>query len=192
MFAKCDVTSEPSVDAALAAARKAHGQERILVNCAGIGVAKRITRRVKETNAIEPHDLATFAKVIQVNLIGTFLMMAKSAIGMQASQPIGDDSERGVMICTSSVAAQDGQIGQVAYCRLQGRRRLHDAAGGARPVPRRHPRGDDHAGPVPDADVRRSLRGGAEVARGIGAVPLAPRQARPSTRRWPCTSARTS
>ena len=59
-FAKCDVTNEASVDAALAAARKAHGQERILVNCAGIGVAKRITRRVKETNAIEPHDLATF------------------------------------------------------------------------------------------------------------------------------------
>src|SRR5688572_4809737 len=47
-FAKCDVSSEASVDAALAAARKAHGQERILVNCAGIGVAKRISRRVKE------------------------------------------------------------------------------------------------------------------------------------------------
>jgi NAD(P)-dependent dehydrogenase (short-subunit alcohol dehydrogenase family) len=60
VFAKCDVTSEASVDAALAAARKAHGQERVLVNCAGIGVAKRISRRIKETNAIEPHDLATF------------------------------------------------------------------------------------------------------------------------------------
>ena len=119
-FAKCDVTSEPSVDAALAAARKAHGQERILVNCAGIGIAKRISRRVKETNAIEPHDLASFTKVIQVNLIGTFLMMAKSAIGMQAAQPIGDDGERGVMICTSSVAAQDGQIGQVAYSASKG------------------------------------------------------------------------
>src|SRR2546426_444852 len=114
-FAKCDVTSEPSVDAALAAARKAHGQERILVNCAGIGIAKRISRRVKETNTIEPHDIATFAKVIQVNLIGTFLMMSKCAIGMQATKPINADGERGVMICTSSVAAQDGQIGQVAY-----------------------------------------------------------------------------
>ena len=119
-FAKCDVTSEASVDAALAAARKAHGQERILVNCAGIGVAKRISRRVKETNAIEAHDLATFTKVIQVNLIGTFMMMAKSAIGMQASQPINADGERGVMICTSSVAAQDGQIGQVAYSASKG------------------------------------------------------------------------
>ena len=115
LFVKCDVTSEPSVDAALAVARKAHGQERILVNCAGIGVAKRISRRVKETNAIEPHDLATFAKVVQVNLIGTFLMMSKCAIGMQATKPVNADGERGVMICTSSVAAQDGQIGQVAY-----------------------------------------------------------------------------
>src|SRR5687767_2642989 len=120
VFAKCDVTNEGSADAALAAARKAHGQERILVNCAGIGVAKRISRRVKETNAIEPHDLATFAKVIQVNLIGTFMMMAKSAVGMQATQPVNKDGERGIMICTSSVAAQDGQIGQVAYSASKG------------------------------------------------------------------------
>jgi NAD(P)-dependent dehydrogenase (short-subunit alcohol dehydrogenase family) len=119
-FAKCDVTDESSVDAALAAVRKAHGQERILVNCAGIGVAKRISRRVKETGAFEPHDLATFTKVIQVNLIGTFLMMAKSAIGMQTTQPVNQDGERGVMICTSSVAAQDGQIGQVAYSASKG------------------------------------------------------------------------
>jgi len=120
VFASCDVTSEASVDAALATARAAHGQERILINCAGIGVAKRISRRVKETNAIEPHDLATFTKVIQVNLIGTFLMMSKSAIGMQATAAITDDGERGVMICTSSVAAQDGQIGQVAYSASKG------------------------------------------------------------------------
>jgi len=119
-FAQCDVTNEASVDAALAAARRAHGQERILVNCAGIGIAKRITRRVKETNAIEPHDLASFTKVIQVNLIGTFLMMAKCAVGMQAAPPINQDGERAVMICTSSVAAQDGQIGQVAYSASKG------------------------------------------------------------------------
>jgi NAD(P)-dependent dehydrogenase (short-subunit alcohol dehydrogenase family) len=120
LFVKCDVTSEASVDGALATARKAQGQERILVNCAGIGVAKRITRRVKETNAIEPHDLATFTKVIQVNLIGTFLMISKSAAAMQATQPINEDNERGVIICTSSVAAQDGQIGQVAYAASKG------------------------------------------------------------------------
>jgi NAD(P)-dependent dehydrogenase (short-subunit alcohol dehydrogenase family) len=120
VFVKADVTDEASVDAGLAAARKAHGQERILVNCAGIGIASRITRRVKETGAFVPHDLALFAKVIQVNLIGTFLMMAKSAAGMQATEPVTQDGERGVMICTSSVAAQDGQIGQVAYSASKG------------------------------------------------------------------------
>ena len=119
-FANCDVTSEASVDAALGAARAAHGQERILVNCAGIGIAKRITRRVKETNAIEPHDLASFTKVIQVNLIGTFLMMAKCAAGMQTAPPVNQDGERAVIISTSSVAAQDGQIGQVAYSASKG------------------------------------------------------------------------
>ena len=81
-FAKCDVTEEASVDSALAAARRHQGQERILVNCAGIGIAKRITRRIRETNAIEPHDLASFTKLIHVNLIGTFLMLAKCAAGM--------------------------------------------------------------------------------------------------------------
>ena len=120
IFARCDVTSEASVDQALAAARQAHGQERILVNCAGIGIAKRISRRIKETNAIEPHDLASFSKVIQVNLIGTFLLLSKSAVGMQATAAINADGERGVMICTSSVAAQDGQIGQVAYSASKG------------------------------------------------------------------------
>jgi NAD(P)-dependent dehydrogenase (short-subunit alcohol dehydrogenase family) len=120
VFVKADVTDEASVDAALAAARKAHGQERILVNCAGIGIAKRITRRVKETGAFEPHDLTTFTKVIHVNLIGTFLMLAKSAAGMQTTPPVNQDGERGVMICTSSVAAQDGQIGQVAYSASKG------------------------------------------------------------------------
>lgn len=120
IYCKCDVSNEASVVAALAAARAAHGQERILVNCAGIGVAKRISRRVKETGAIEAHDIATFTKVIQVNLIGTFLMISKSCIGMQAAEPVNKDGERGVVICTSSVAAQDGQIGQVAYSASKG------------------------------------------------------------------------
>ena len=119
-FAKCDVTSEASVDAALAALRQANGQERILVNCAGIGIAKRINRKVKETGAIEAHDLASFTKVIQVNLIGTFLMMAKVSVGMVSLKPLNADGERGVMINTASVAAQDGQIGQVAYAASKG------------------------------------------------------------------------
>lgn len=119
-FFKCDVTNEASVDAALAAARGALGQERILVNCAGIAIAKRITRKNRDTGAIEPHDLASFAKVIQVNLIGTFLMTSKSAAGMQTLAPLPPDGERGVIISTASVAAEDGQIGQVAYAASKG------------------------------------------------------------------------
>jgi len=120
LYAQCDVTGEASVDAALAKARAAHGQERILVNCAGIAIGKRVVRRAKETNAAEPHDLASFAKVIQINLIGTFLMISKSAAGMLSLQPAGADGERGVIINTSSVAAQDGQMGQVAYAASKG------------------------------------------------------------------------
>ncbi len=119
-FYKCDVTSEVSVDAALAASRSALGVERVLVTCAGIGIAKRVTRKNKDTGLIEPHDLATFAKVIQVNLIGTFLMLSKCAAGMQALNPVNADGERGVVIQTASVAAEDGQIGQVAYAASKG------------------------------------------------------------------------
>lgn len=120
VFAKCDVTSEASIEAALAAARAAHGQERILVNCAGIAVGKRIARRVKETGGVEAHDLATFAKVIQVNLVGTFTMIAKCAAGMLTLTPLTPDGERGVIISTASVAAEDGQMGQVAYAASKG------------------------------------------------------------------------
>ena len=119
-FAKCDVTQEADVDAALAAVRKAHGQERILVNCAGVAIGQRIARKGKDGAAAAPHDLAAFSRVISINLIGTFLMMSKSAAGMLAIDPVGDDGERGVMINTSSVAAQDGQIGQVAYAASKG------------------------------------------------------------------------
>lgn len=119
-FWKCDVASEASADAALAAARQAHSQERILVNCAGIAAGKRTVRRVKETGAIEPHDLATFAKCVEVNLIGTFNMISKCAAGMMVAKPLDADGERGVIINTSSVAAEDGQLGQVAYAASKG------------------------------------------------------------------------
>ncbi|MEQ1648245.1 MAG: SDR family NAD(P)-dependent oxidoreductase [Hyphomicrobiaceae bacterium] len=119
-YYKCDVTNEASVDAAFAASRKDNGVERILINCAGIGIAKRITRKNKDTGVIEPHDLASFTKTIQVNLIGTFMMIAKAAAGMQTLTPLNADGERGVIINTASVAATDGQIGQVAYSASKG------------------------------------------------------------------------
>jgi NAD(P)-dependent dehydrogenase (short-subunit alcohol dehydrogenase family) len=120
LYAKCDVTSEAAVDEAISKVRQAHGQERILVNCAGIAIGKRIARRGKEANTTEAHDLASFSKVIHINLIGTFLMMSKSAAGMLSLEPVNDDGERGVIINTSSVAAQDGQMGQVAYAASKG------------------------------------------------------------------------
>ena len=119
-FFMCDVASEASVKSALAAARAAHGPERILVNCAGIAVGMRTVRRVKETGAIEPHDIPAFARCIEVNLIGTFIMIAKSAAGMMRAKPLNGDGERGVIINTSSVAAEDGQLGQVAYAASKG------------------------------------------------------------------------
>lgn len=119
-YFRCDVTSESSVDAALAGARAALGQERVLVNCAGIAIAKRVTRKNRDTGAVEPHDLASFAKVVQVNLIGTFLMTVKCAAGMQTLAPVTADGERGVIVSTASIAAEDGQIGQVAYAASKG------------------------------------------------------------------------
>ena len=119
-YARGDVTKEASVAEALAQLRAANGQERILVNCAGIALAQRTVRRVRETGAIELHDLAAFRRVIEINLIGTFIMMASAAAGMLALEPLGPDGERGVIITTASVAAEDGQIGQVAYAASKG------------------------------------------------------------------------
>lgn len=119
-FAHCDVTDEASVDNALESVRSANGQERILVNCAGIALGRRLIRKDRETGAVSHHDIASFARVIQINLIGTFTMMAKCSAGMVTLDPIGADNERGVIISTASVAAEDGQIGQVAYSASKG------------------------------------------------------------------------
>lgn len=116
VFCLVDVTSEDSVEAGLAKARAAHGQERILVNCAGIGGgAARTASRDRETGEIRHYPLANFERIIQVNLIGTFRCIAKSAAGMLTLPPLDDNGERGAIVCTASVAAQDGQIGQAGY-----------------------------------------------------------------------------
>ena len=113
VFAPCDVTQEAAVDAALASARAAHGQERILVNCAGIAVGQRIVRRDRQSGAVTPHDLATFARTIQINLVGTFLMMSRVAAGMVTVEPMAPDGERGVMVSTASVAARASAMASV-------------------------------------------------------------------------------
>ena len=114
VFCPVDVTSEEQVDAAFARARDAHGQERILVNCAGIGSAAKTASRDKASGEIRHHPLANFERVIQVNLVGTFRCIAKAAAGMLALPTLADGG-RGAIVNTASVAAQDGQVGQVAY-----------------------------------------------------------------------------
>jgi len=107
-----DVADEASASAGIAKAEAAHGPARVLVNCAGIGVAKRVAGRDG------PHPLADFERVIRVNLIGTFNMIRLAAASMGKLDPI--DGERGVIVSTASVAAYDGQIGQAAYSASKG------------------------------------------------------------------------
>jgi NAD(P)-dependent dehydrogenase (short-subunit alcohol dehydrogenase family) len=113
VFCQVDVTSEEQVDAGFAKARAAHGQERILVNCAGVGTAIKTASRDKQTGEPRSFPTANFDRVIQINLIGTFRCLAKSAAGMLTLPEL--DGERGAIVNTASVAAQDGQMGQAAY-----------------------------------------------------------------------------
>jgi NAD(P)-dependent dehydrogenase (short-subunit alcohol dehydrogenase family) len=109
----CDVADAASAEAAIAAAAKAHGPARVLINCAGIGLAKRVVGREG------PMALADFDRVIRVNLIGSFNMLRLAAVGMSRLEPLAD-GERGVVVSTASVAAFDGQIGQAAYSASKG------------------------------------------------------------------------
>jgi NAD(P)-dependent dehydrogenase (short-subunit alcohol dehydrogenase family) len=118
VFCKCNVTSEEDVDAAFAKAREAHGQERVLVNCAGTGNAIKTASRDKQTGATKHFPLDSFNLIIQINLVGTFRCIAKSAKGMLDLEPI--DGERGAIVNTASVAAEDGQMGQAAYSASKG------------------------------------------------------------------------
>lgn len=117
VFAKVNVADVDSVKAGFETARAAHGQERILVNCAGIGWAEKTARRASSGDIVM-HQLDKFALVINVNLIGSFNCAAIAAAGMLGLEP--SESGRGVIIHTASVAAQDGQIGQVAYSASKG------------------------------------------------------------------------
>lgn len=120
LFQSVDVTDPDSIASGLAAARAAHGQERILVNCAGIVIGQKTIARDRTTGAVTPHDLSAFSKVIQVNLIGTFNMIALTAAGMATTEPVTEDGGRGIIICTSSIAGVEGQMGQAAYAASKG------------------------------------------------------------------------
>lgn len=115
VFCQVNVTSDADVDAGFVKSRAAIGQERILINCAGIGNAIKTAGRDKTTREINHFPLDAFDKIIQINLVGTFRCIAKSAAGMLTLEPLGEHGERGVIINTASVAAMDGQMGQAAY-----------------------------------------------------------------------------
>lgn len=119
-FCEANVTDEASIDAALAKARAANGVERILVNCAGIAPGKRTVTKKRDTGELVPHDIASFRRTIEVNLIGTYAMIAKCAAAMAGLDPATEDGGRGVIVCTASVAATDGQIGQASYSASKG------------------------------------------------------------------------
>jgi NAD(P)-dependent dehydrogenase (short-subunit alcohol dehydrogenase family) len=119
VFCEVNVTDDASVDAGFARAREAHGQERILINCAGTGNAIKTASRSKEDGSIKHFPLEAFNWIIQINLVGTFRCIAKSAAGMLTLDPL-EDGERGAIVNTASVAAEDGQIGQAAYSASKG------------------------------------------------------------------------
>lgn len=108
-----DVADEAGMAAALEKARAAHGPVRILVNCAGIGTAKRVVGRDG------PMPLAEFERVLRVNLVGSFNMIRLCGAEMSKAGPMAD-GERGVIVSTASVAAFEGQIGQAAYSASKG------------------------------------------------------------------------
>ncbi|MFZ4069287.1 MAG: SDR family NAD(P)-dependent oxidoreductase [Caulobacterales bacterium] len=119
VFCNVNVTDDASVEAGFAKARTANGQERILVNCAGTGNAVKTASRSRDTGEIKHFPMNQFELVVQINLIGTFRCIAKSAAGMLTLQP-GPDGDRGAIVNTASVAAEDGQMGQAAYSASKG------------------------------------------------------------------------
>lgn len=113
-FARVDVSDSASVAEGFKTLRAKLGQERVMVNCAGIAPAS------KTQSKGEPHDPGIYAKTIGVNLIGTFNCASQAAAGMALADPVTEDGERGVIVNTASIAAFDGQIGQLAYAASKG------------------------------------------------------------------------
>jgi NAD(P)-dependent dehydrogenase (short-subunit alcohol dehydrogenase family) len=109
----CDVSDAQAGAAAVKQAREKHGPARILINCAGIGLGKRIVGKEG------PMPLEDYARVIQVNLIGTFNMLRLAAADMTTLDPM-EDGERGVIVNTASIAGYEGQIGQASYASSKG------------------------------------------------------------------------
>ena len=147
---ECDVSDPDSTTKAFKQAREKHGPARIVVNCAGIGTAKRIVGRDG------PMPLNDFQRVISINLIGTFNVMRLAAAEMATLDTLGDN-ERGVIISTASIAAFEGQIGQAAYAASKG--------------PVRHSSPDNCPGTIRNADVTWAAGRGSRESRGFYSLP---------------------
>jgi len=119
LFCKVDITSEDSVIAGLEAARAAHGQERILVHCAQVSRGGKTVRFDKKTQSYQRYSTEDYAFSAQGILIASYRLASLSALGMANSAPLNEDGERGLIVLTASAAAQDAQIGQVAYGSLK-------------------------------------------------------------------------
>ncbi len=119
VFCAVDVTSDEQVASGFAKARAAHGQERVLVNCAGIATGAKTVGRKKDTGEITTFPQEVFERTVRINLFGSFRCLTMSAAGMVGLEPLAD-GERGCIINTASVAAEDGQIGQAAYSASKG------------------------------------------------------------------------
>jgi NAD(P)-dependent dehydrogenase (short-subunit alcohol dehydrogenase family) len=115
LFALADVTDEASVQAAVDTAAGTGAPLRVAVSCAGIALAARTVGRDGT-----PHDLATYQRVININLVGTFNLLRIAAAAMAKTDPADGDGQRGVIINTSSVAGMEGQVGQIAYSASKG------------------------------------------------------------------------
>ncbi|MFN3353229.1 MAG: SDR family oxidoreductase [Brevundimonas sp.] len=119
VFCKVDVSDDASVASGFEKARAAHGQERLTVNCAGIATGQKTVSRSKTDGSVRAHDMASFERTVRINLFGTYRVLSQSALGMVQLEPM-EDGERGLIVNTASVAAQDGQIGQAAYSASKG------------------------------------------------------------------------
>ncbi|MDT0576121.1 SDR family oxidoreductase [Croceicoccus sp. F390] len=114
LFCDTDVTDSASLESAFARSRQHQGQESVLICCAGIVVAQKTASRSREDDTIRHFDFEAFQRTIDINLVGTFRCIALAAAGMM-HHAAADGGERGAIITTASVAAEDGQIGQAAY-----------------------------------------------------------------------------
>jgi NAD(P)-dependent dehydrogenase (short-subunit alcohol dehydrogenase family) len=116
VFCQVDVTDDAQVEAGFAKARAANGQERILICCAGGSRMRgRLIYKDKETGAWAHNKIEDFVATLHLNTVGTLRCIMKSAVGMADLEPLNEDGERGAIVSTGSVAAEDGQIGQTGY-----------------------------------------------------------------------------